>query len=206
MPYKKEEQNEYNRAYKLANAERLKELAREYNAKPEVKARKKEYNKQYRLAQKENPLKEKPLSLTKEYRHSYYLANIDTLKQKSKEYCAKPEVKARRKAYNSQPAQKEQKREYRKKNHKEITIYSWKRIGLLEAENFTFDQIYDMYLECKTCDDCNKDLTGTNAAGKRLVHMEHCHVTGNFRGFVCNQCNQKRAVKDKFDNLDKNNC
>jgi hypothetical protein len=151
MPYTKEEQKEYNRAYKLANAERLKELAKEYNAKPEVKARKKAYNKQY---------------------------NIDAKEKISQE-----------------------KREYRKNNPEKLRIKCWKERGLVEDEDYTFEQIYELYLQCKTCDDCDKDLTGKDAAGRRLVYMDHCHATGKFRGFVCNRCNQKRAMKDKLDKL-----
>ena len=56
-----------------------------------------------------------------------------------------------------------------------MRIKRWKERGLVEHEDYTFDQIYEMYLECKTCDDCDKDLTGKDAAGRRLVFMDHCH-------------------------------
>ena len=149
MPLTKEEQKEYNRKYYLANQERLRDMAKQYNADPEVKARKKAYNKQYNLDQQEKT--------------------------------------------------KEKQREYRKNNPQKIRIKKWKERGLVEDEKYTFDQIYELYLECKNCDDCNKDITGKDAAGRRLVYMDHCHKTGKFRGFVCNRCNQNRGVKDKLE-------
>jgi|DEB0MinimDraft_10_1074344.scaffolds.fasta_scaffold125751_2 hypothetical protein len=151
MPYTQEERAEYRRAYYLANKDKALEQAKEYNARPEVKARKKAYNEQYNLAKKEQVL--------------------------------------------------QQKREYHRNNPQKMRIKSWKERGLVEDEDYTFEQIYELYLQCKTCDDCDKDLTGKDAAGRRLVFMDHCHATGKFRGFVCNRCNQKRAVKDKLDKL-----
>ena len=124
------------------------------------------------------------------------------------QYNLDPEVKARKKAYNQQynidakEKISQQKREYRKSNPQKMRIKCWKERGLVEYEDYTFDQIYEMYLECKTCDDCDKDLTGKDAAGRRLVFMDHCHTTGKFRGFVCNRCNQNRAVKHKVDTLE----
>ena len=69
-------------------------------------------------------------------------------------------------------------------NHKALTRCNWKKAGLI-MDNF--EEVYNKYIYATHCQLCNKEFTNT-----RDRQMEHCHVTGQFRNIVCNQCNQKK--------------
>ena len=34
-------------------------------------------------------------------------------------------------------------------------------------------------------------------------HLDHCHETGAFRGWVCNACNTGRGIMDNIERLEK---
>ncbi len=103
---KKEYMKEYNKAYREVNREKIKASKKEYNKRPEVKARMKEYNKRY---QQENKDK------IGEQRKKYYLENIKKCKEWGKKY--RQENKGYCKEYNVS---------YYKKNKDNIKEYAKK--------------------------------------------------------------------------------
>jgi hypothetical protein len=48
------------------------------------------------------------------------------------------------------------------------------------------------------CDSCLELVTGKGRDG---FHLDHDHVTGAFRGWVCNGCNTGRGIADEADRL-----
>ena len=67
------------------------------------------------------------------------------------------------------------------KYHKCKTLDDWRRCGL-NMDNF--DEIYERYIYCKECEWCYKPFKT-----RRDRCMDHCHLTGEFRGVLCHQCN-----------------
>jgi hypothetical protein len=67
------------------------------------------------------------------------------------------------------------------KRHKYLTIYNWKRTGVIYHD---FDDLYEVYIKTMNCWHCNKEFASTN---KRC--LDHNHETGSFRAIVCNKCN-----------------
>jgi len=101
---------------------------------------------------------------------------------------------------------KEREREYREKNKDEIKekakkyyhtdqgmkvhrIATWKRRGVV-SENF--DELYDYYINCENCEDCNVELTVDRYSTATTRCLDHQHTTGLFRNVVCHSCNVKR--------------
>lgn len=76
------------------------------------------------------------------------------------------------------------------KNNKKVMIYEWKRNGL----KGDYDSIYNEWLNETNCQTCNVVLEGK---GINKKCMEHNHMTGEFRGIVCHNCNMKLCVKSK---------
>ena len=82
----------------------------------------------------------------------------------------------------------EYKKEYNKKRQKtpkekkRFTIKNWKRRGLKE-HGYTYEEVYEYYLEITHCEVCNKLLT------KNQKCMDHCHTDGCFRFILCKSCN-----------------
>jgi len=65
--------------------------------------------------------------------------------------------------------------------HKYNTLYHWRTRGM-NIDNV--DEIYNKYIQCSECDWCCAPFKS------RLdSDMDHCHLTGEFRGILCNQCN-----------------
>lgn len=86
----------------------------------------------------------------------------------------------------------EYKKEYNKKRQKtpkekkRFTIKNWKQRGL-KLHGYTYDEVYEYYLETNNCEVCNKDLT----IGGQQKSMDHCHESGCFRWILCSSCNTK---------------
>ena len=74
------------------------------------------------------------------------------------------------------------------KYHKSLTIYNWKRHGVIYHD---FDELYEVYIKTMKCQHCNKEFKITKDR-----HLDHDHNTGLFRKIVCNGCNnQDRYIK-----------
>jgi len=65
--------------------------------------------------------------------------------------------------------------------HKYHTLYHWRTRGL-NMDNV--DEIYNKYIYCKECDWCCAPFKS-----RKDRQMDHCHLTGEFRGILCQECN-----------------
>ena len=119
--------------------------------------------------------KEKKRLYDIEYRKRRDVIEKDKKRKETKEYKDKQKIRLR---------------EGRKKNHKNIKYNEWSKMGI--KWDFKYQDPYQMYLENKNCSLCNK--TYKNSSDKQL---DHDHLSGHIRNFVCRGCNSKMA---KYDN------
>lgn len=107
-----------------------------------------------------------------------------------KEYCRRPEVRAKRRSYTrkwaaewrSKPENRQHelvKRSIHNKTHKGIMQLKYRRVKNLYG--LTREQ-YDKLVEesnnkCQICGSIEK------------LHIDHCHITGNVRHLLCRTCN-----------------
>ena len=64
---------------------------------------------------------------------------------------------------------------------KYLTIYAWKKYGLIYDN---YDELYELYIKTMNCGHCKTEFTKNN---RRC--LDHDHTTGLFRKIVCHQCN-----------------
>tara|TARA_R110002153_G_scaffold144154_1_gene295307 strand:- start:518 stop:847 length:330 start_codon:yes stop_codon:yes gene_type:complete len=104
-----------------------------------------------------------------------------------------------RKKYNKE--RYENNKEYFKEYYKEYfktesgikgrRIAQWKQRGI--SEDYDWDEIYDIYIDCKVCDYCNVELVeGLYGSNKKC--LDHNHITGEIRGVLCMTCNVKDVL------------
>ena len=124
------------------------------------------YNKKYR---EEN----------REYYKEYNEKNKEKLKKYDKEYKEKnkEKYKEQKKAYNQTEAGKKTRR-----------ISSWKKVGV---KNDDFSSLYDRYLNCRFCEECNVELV-EGMYGNNKKCLDHDHESGLFRNILCHICNLRR--------------
>ena len=75
--------------------------------------------------------------------------------------------------------------------HKTHTISNWKFCGLIETEDYSYDDLYEAYMAQGECESCGKVFIDT-----KNKHMDHDHKTGLFRDVVCCRCNVLRRYED----------
>ena len=63
--------------------------------------------------------------------------------------------------------------------------------------NENYDKLYEYYLNCKNCENCNIELTVDKRNTPTTKCMDHSHITGQFRNILCGSCNIKRG-EDNF--------
>jgi len=85
---------------------------------------------------------------------------------------------------NNKEKEKERQKKYYQSpvGNKKTTFKRWKQYGLIE-HGYTYDEVYEYYLETTHCEVCNKDLSTTQKC------MDHCHTDGCFRWVLCKSCN-----------------
>ena len=66
---------------------------------------------------------------------------------------------------------------------KYLTIYNWKKSGLICDD---YNALYETYIETMECQHCQTEFTKNNCRC-----MDHDHTTGLFRKIVCNRCNNQ---------------
>ena len=64
---------------------------------------------------------------------------------------------------------------------KYLTIYNWKKSGLICDD---YNALYETYIETMECQHCQTEFTKNNCRC-----LDHDHTTGLFRKIVCNRCN-----------------
>tara|TARA_R110000822_G_scaffold68076_1_gene165593 strand:+ start:72 stop:464 length:393 start_codon:yes stop_codon:yes gene_type:complete len=116
----------------------------------------------------------------KEARRKYNEKNRERNRERelTRYYKNKEEMNEKQKAYY--------KTEQGRKSYK---INSWKDNGVI-CENF--DNLYDYYVNCKNCEQCDVELTVDRYNTRTTRCLDHCHKTGRFRNVLCNYCNIKR--------------
>jgi len=76
------------------------------------------------------------------------------------------------------------------KEVKRCFIKTWKVRGLISED---YDALYAQYLNVTNCDNC-LCVFGTFGDGTGTYKvMDHSHVTGLFRNFLCSNCNIARG-------------
>ena len=119
---------------------------------------------------------EKKNNCRKCYYKKYYVDNRESLRERNKQW-----------NINNQEKKKEQKKKWDIDNPDKITIYNWKRSGLIELEGvYSYESLYGYYLSINHCEVCNTKFK--NSFDKCL---DHCHITGLFRWVLCRSCNNQ---------------
>ena len=88
-------------------------------------------------------------------------------------------------------------KEYRKTEvyKKSYRITNWKKSGVI---NDDFNSLYEYYINCKNCEDCNVELQQSNYGANKKC-LDHDHTTGQFRNVICHRCNVIRGNNDRID-------
>ena len=132
----------------------------------------------------------------KEQKKAYREANKDKIKEYKKEYYLKnkEKIKEQKNAYMKEyyQANTDKIKEYQKSPNgkKSNTICDWKRKGLLSED---YDSLYQKYIESTNCEECNCYYGKYKDGSWSFRCMDHCHITGVFRNFLCNRCNIRRG-------------
>ena len=103
-----------------------------------------------------------------------------------------PYNKEKRKEYYEK--YREHDKAYRKteQGKKVSRINDWKIRGVI---NDDFDKLYDYYINCKYCEECEVELVEGNYGNRRC--LDHDHKTGEFRNVLCHGCNIRRGFTDR---------
>tara|TARA_R110002096_G_C14109084_1_gene679599 strand:+ start:111 stop:527 length:417 start_codon:yes stop_codon:yes gene_type:complete len=112
-----------------------------------------------------------------------------------KEYSKRPDVirkqKERKQTKEYKEYNKQILRQRRIKNIKNIKCNEWRKQGI--KWDIKFQDPYKMYLDNSCCSLCECEYK--NNSDKQL---DHDHLSGHIRGFVCRGCNSKMA---RYDNI-----
>jgi len=83
--------------------------------------------------------------------------------------------------------------EYRVKNRAALMEKQWKRRGIIGITFEKYEQ--DLKAQEGKCKICDKEM--------KIPNADHDHVTGQYRGLLCNVCNQGLGIyekhREKFD-------
>ena len=71
-------------------------------------------------------------------------------------------------------------------NHKTVSIYHWKRIGVISKD---FNKLYENHMKINNCKLCNVLFNNEINNNKRC--LDHDHKTGLYRQTICMKCNKK---------------
>ena len=88
--------------------------------------------------------------------------------------------------------------EYMKQLQKQPHIIKSKKIGVWKRRgvvNDDFDNLYENYLTANNCERCGIIFDDTNKEKSRC--LDHDHITGYFRAFLCNTCNWVHMRKNR---------
>ena len=119
------------------------------------------------------------MSDKKEYMKEYYKKNKAKRLEYAKQYHENNKEKINQ--YRKTPARK-----------KSQTIANWRFMGVIETDQYTFDELYETYLYHPDCEECGVTLTTGRYTTKTTKCLDHDHATGIFRNILCHCCNSKR--------------
>lgn len=124
----------------------------------------------------------KSIEELKEQRRQYRFNNKDRIDEQMKIYRAAnlENTKNYNKIYKASPIGK-----------RKLMIDRWRSRGLVCDD---YDELYDRYLKATVCEEEGCGITfGIYGDGSGTFRcMDHSHLTGEFREFVCCRCNLKR--------------
>ncbi len=124
----------------------------------------------------------------REYRRQYYLKNKEKITKRKKEYNLKNKEKI--KEYNKEWYEKNKDYHQTPEGKKKCTILNWKKRGLICPD---YDSIYCHYLNATECDNCDVTFGEFGDGSGTFKCMDHNHETGEFRNFLCKNCNVRRG-------------
>ena len=76
--------------------------------------------------------------------------------------------------------------------HKSSMISKWKKRGLIETDDYTYESLYDCYMTTTHCELCEVELSIDKKRTSTTKCMDHSHETNIFRNIVCHSCNTKQ--------------
>tara|TARA_R110000737_G_scaffold244136_1_gene255096 strand:+ start:228 stop:695 length:468 start_codon:yes stop_codon:yes gene_type:complete len=106
-----------------------------------------------------------------EYKREYYQNNKEHIAEKYREYYEnnKEHLNKTSKEYSQTPAGK-----------KAWTMDNWRRKGVKNVN----EEMYNHYIAATHCECCSKEFSSS-----RDRHLDHDHITGEFRWVICCRCN-----------------
>ena len=129
--------------------------------------------------------KKKYYNENKEKIKEYYLENKEKNKKKNRLYYLENKEKSR--LYYLENKEKIQAYSQTEAGKKSQRITNWKKSGVIHDD---FPSLYDYYINCKNCEECNVELNEFGNGNHRC--LDHDHTTGLFRNVLCHTCNLRR--------------
>ena len=127
----------------------------------------------------------------KENLKQYYEKNKEKIKERNKEYREKAKERGKEYRENNTEKIREKNKKYNRtpEGIKSRITRRWKQRGLIYED---YDSLYEHYLNANNCDECGIKFGKFGGGVGDWKCMDHCHETGAFRNFLCNDCNVRR--------------
>ena len=117
----------------------------------------------------------------RKYMKEYHIKNKAKLLELKKEYRDnnKEWISEKNKEYNKTP-----------KGLKVNSISRWKSRGVIHED---FDKLYELYINTDECMVCHNPFKNSKDR-----HLDHSHITGEYRNVLCQSCNSMDSWKNKI--------